>query len=60
MNNWFDELTDFSNDPLGIKSALFLITLLIIAMFIASALGIDEGRGGNPQGSYQEEQYEDY
>ncbi len=36
---------------------LFLIMLAILMVF-ASFLGLDSGRGGNPQESYMEEYYE--
>ena len=34
--------------------ALFVIILLILG-FVASVIGIDGGRGGNPQEGYQDE-----
>ena len=57
--NWLKDLTDFSNDSLGIKACIVFVVLLSIFIFVASLLGIDGGHGGNPQESYQED-YRDY
>jgi len=46
MKNFFD----FSNDPYGIKSAIFFFILLLIGMLIWDWLGLDGGGGGNPYG----------
>lgn len=59
MKNLLRDLTDFSNDSLGIKACIVFIIFLSILIFITSLLGINGGRGGNPQESYQEE-YKDY
>ena len=52
--NWLKDLTDFSNDQLGVKSVIFFIILLTIIIFFASLFSIDGGRGGNPQESYRD------
>lgn len=46
----FEELTDFSNDPYGLKSVVFFIILLFIGFLIWDWLSLDSGRGGSPYG----------
>jgi len=40
-----------------IKDLIFFIVILLILSLIFSFSGIEGGRGGNPQNSYQEEYY---
>ena len=40
-----------------IKAVAFFVLILLCLWLIAGFLGIEGGRGGNPQESYQEEGY---
>ena len=57
--NTFLDFLDSGGEFSHFKWFLFFLGLIMFAMFIFEKIGIViEGRGGNPQESYQEEQYD--